>query len=267
MRSSVLVASFSCVTDLTLGGGSVPPCNGVDMLAVGALASPWQWVTDGVEMKGHQTTPVQEPAAPDYAASQASSDKAHRNATRPWFNKKRFILPLCLVLFLAITVAVNATGDGGNFVSSLGGSQSKVESAPQAEAQAAGIGTKVRDGKFEFVVTGVERPGRILVGKLDETLTARGEFVVVRVTITNVGDEALSPDCSCQLLHNDEGREFEPSSSILRTTGALKFVREIEPGETVEDVLVLFDVAPGTKIVNIELHDSPFSPGVRVKLP
>lgn len=217
-------------------------------------------------MKDHQTTPAHELAAPDYAASQASSEKAHRNATRPWFKKTRFILPLSLVLFLAIMVAVNATGDGGSFVSSLGGSQSKVESAPQAEAPAAGVGTKVRDGKFEFVVTGVERPGRILVGKLDETLTAHGEFVVVRVTITNIGDEALPPDCSCQLLYNDEGREFEPSSAILSTKGALKFVREIDPGETVNDVLVLFDVAPGTKVVNIELHDSPFSQGVRVKL-
>ena len=115
-------------------------------------------------------------------------------------------------------------------------------------------------------MTAVERPGKTLVGKLNETLTAHGEFVVVRVNVTNVGNQAQSPDCSCQLLHNDEGREFEPSPVILSTTGALKFVQQLDPGETVKDVLVLFDVAPGTKVVNIELHDSPFSQGVQVKL-
>ena len=115
-------------------------------------------------------------------------------------------------------------------------------------------------------MTGVERPGKSLVGKMDETLTAHGEFVIVRVNVTNVGNEAQSPDCSCQLLHNEDGREFEPSPAILSTTGALKFVRRIDPGETVKDFIVLFDVAPGTKAVNIELHDSPFSQGVQVKL-
>ena len=217
-------------------------------------------------MTDHRTTPAPELAAPDYAVSQATSEKAHRNATRPWFKKPGIILLLSLVLFLVVVVAVNATGDRGSAIPATGDSQSKVESAPQVEAPVAGIGRKVRDGTFEFVVTGVERPGKTLVGKLDELLTARGEFVIVRVNVTNTGNEAQSPDCSCQLLHNEKGREFEPSPAILSTTGALKFVRRIDPGETVKDVLVLFDVAPGTKVVNIELHDSPFSQGVQVKL-
>jgi len=175
-------------------------------------------------------------------------------------------MPLSLILLIVFTAAVNLRGGVATFGSVTGGSQSKVESARQAETSAAGIGTKVRDGRFEFVVTGVERPGKTLVGKMDETLTAHGEFVIVRVNVTNIDNEAQSPDCSCQLLHNEEGREFEPSPAILSTTGALKFVQRIDPGETVKDVLVLFDVAPGTKVVNIELHDSPFSQGVQVKL-
>jgi len=217
-------------------------------------------------MEDHQTRPPPELGAPDYAATQAGLEKAHRNATRPWFKRTRFFLPLSLMFFLVIMLAVNATGNRGSSISATGGSQSKVESAPKVEAPAAGIGTKVRDGNSEFVVTGVQRPGKRLVGKLDETLTAQGEFVVVRVNVTNIGKDAQSPDCSCQLLHNDAGREFEPSPAILSTKAALKFVWQIDPGETVKDVLMLFDVAPGTKVVNIELHDSPFSQGVQVKL-
>lgn len=214
------------------------------MLLVEVQASAGQWLRDGVEM----------------------TEKVHSNATRPWFKKPGFILSLSLVVFLVIVLAVNATRGRGSAIPATGDSQSKAERSTQVEAPVAGIGTKVRDGTFEFVVTGVDRPGKMLVGKVGEMLTAHGEFVVVRVNVTNVGNKAQSPDGSCQLLHNENGREFEPSSSILRTTGALKFVRQIDPGETVEDVLVLFDVAPGTKVVNVELHESPFSPGVQVKL-
>lgn len=197
-------------------------------------------------MKDHLTTPVP--------------------ATRPWFKNMGFILSLSLVLFLVTVLAVNATADRGSAIPATGGAQPKVESAPKVDAPAAGIGTKVRDGNFEFVVTGVQRPGKMLVGKMNEMLTAHGEFVVVRVNVTNIGNDAKSPDCSCQLLFNDAGREFEPSPAILSTKDALKFVRRIDPGETVKDVLVLFDVVPGTKVADIELHDSTFSHGVQVKL-
>lgn len=236
------------------------------MLLVGTLASAGQWVMDGVDMKDHRITPAPELAAPNDGTSQASSEKAYRKATRPWFKKKRFVLPLSLMLLIVIIASVNAGGDRGGSSSTTGSSQSEVGTTPQVETVAAGIGTKVRDGKFEFVVTAVERPGKTLVGKLDELLTAHGEFVIVRVNVTNIGNKAQSPDCSCQLLFNDEGREFEPSPAILSTKGALKFVRQINPGDTVKDILVLFDVAPGTKVVDIELHDSPFSTGAKVKL-
>ena len=193
-------------------------------------------------------------------------EKAHRNATRPWFKKTGFILPLSLVLFLVIVVAVNATGDRGTAIPATGDSLSKVESAPQVEAPVAGIGRKVRDGAFEFVVTGVERPGKTYPGKLQTTLTARGEFVIVRVNVTNIGKQEQGLDSQSQFLSNDKGQTIEPSSAILYTKDALKFVQLIEPGSTVKGAPVVFDVAPGTKIVNVELHDAPCSQGAKVKL-
>jgi len=128
------------------------------------------------------------------------------------------------------------------------------------------IGTKVRDGTFEFVVTGVERPGKTIVGKVGATLTAQGEFVIVRVDVTNVGSKEQRLGCSCQFLFNDKGQQFAPSPAVLSTKDALKYVQWISPGQTVKDTSMLFDVAPGTKAANIELHDSPTSQGVMVKL-
>lgn len=91
--------------------------------------------------------------------------------------------------------------------------------------------------------------------------------MIVRVNVTNMSNVAQSLDCRCQLLFNDKGQKFEPSPAILSTKEALKFVIRIDPGLTVKDTMMLFDVAPGTKVANIELHDTPLTQGVRVKLP
>jgi len=126
----------------------------------------------------------------------------------------------------------------------------------------------VRDGKFEFVVTGVEHPGKTLAGKAGETLTAKGEFVVVRVNVTNIGDQTRTPNCTCQILFNDKGQKFEPSSAILSLKDSSKFFfkKHQPPANTVTGAPLLFDVAPGTKVASIELHDSILSDGVKVKL-
>jgi hypothetical protein len=203
--------------------------------------------------------------APEFTHSEdpavrAKGEQTRRKTPVPWFKKKLFILSLALVaLMMMILWVANRRGDIGT-----SNSQPTVSSA--AKAQAVGMGTKVRDGKFEFIVTGVESPGKTLAGKTGKTLTAQGEFVIVRVNVTNIGKEALTPNCACQLLSDNTGQKFRPSSAILSTKEALKFVQLIEPGQTVKGVLVLFDVAPGTKVVNIELHDTPLSPGVKVKL-
>ena len=215
-------------------------------------------------MPDQQATPT-----PEFTSSkdttQASADKAHGKTTRPW-QKKRFILSLAVIFLMVIIWGANGLGDLLTSHTAKNGSQVTVTNAPQVRAATAGIGTKVRDGEFEFVVTGVEHPGKTLAGKYAETLTAHGEFVIVLVNVTNMGRKEQSPDCSCQILFNDKGHMFEPSPAILSTKDALKFVQLIEPGNTVNGVLMLFDVAPGTKVVNIELHDSPVSPGVNVKL-
>lgn len=222
-------------------------------------------------MTDQKTTPAPEFASPKDARAQAKAEKAYRKATRPWFKKKRFILPLAIVLLIAIIQIANGGGDTGTTGSTESASQPKVDAKPKADAKpaaaAAGIGTKVRDGKFEFVVTAVEHPGKTIAGEFGTTETAQGEFVVVRVNVTNIGDEAQTLMSTGQLLFNDKGQKFEPSSAIMTLKDADKFfLTNINPGNTVTGAPLLFDVAPGTKIASIELHDSMFSGGVKVKL-
>jgi hypothetical protein len=187
-------------------------------------------------------------------------------STRPWFKKKHFIFLLAPIALMVPIQADNGGGGTGTLFTAGGCTQQAVTSPPLAEAVGAAIGTKLRDGKFEFVVTGVEHPGKTFPGKLHTTLTARGEFVIVRVNVTNIGTEAKSLDSRSQFLLNDKGQTLEPSSAILLTRDALMFVQLINPGNVLRGAPLLFDVAPGTKIVNIELHDASCSQGVKVRL-
>ena len=211
-------------------------------------------------MKPEQVTPAPEVAPWKAATSQAAAESATPTAVRPWFRKKRFVLPSALILALVLGLAVS---------SGFGGTPEPARTTAQptvSTAVAAGIGTMLRDGSLEFVVTGVERPGKTLAGKTHETLTAHGEFVIVRVNVTNIGEATQPPNCSCQFLVSDQGRRFTPSPAILSTKDALKFVQHIPPGDTVVGVLMLFDVPAGTKVASIELHGSAVSHGVKMDL-
>ncbi len=221
-----------------------------------------------------QTSTSLEITSPGEAKAQATRQKAPCPAHSVCAAMKHFILPLALIVVIAIIQAAIRGGDAETLDTARGDSQPAVAGGAQGQTVAGGvqgqaaarIGTRVRDGAFEFVVTGVERPGKTFPGKMQTTLTARGEFVIVRVDVTNVGDEARRLDCQCQYLLNDKGQATSPSTAILYTKDALKYVQLIEPGSTVLGAPVVFDVAPGTKVVNIELHGSSTSPGVQIRL-
>lgn len=213
-----------------------------------------------------QTSPSLGITSPDEAKARATRQKAPCPAHSLCAAMKHFVLPLAVIVLMVIIQAA-IRGNGGETLEASGGNpQPAVEVGIQGQAAVAAIGTRVRDGDFEFVVTGVERPGKTFPGKAQTTLTAKGEFVIVRVDVTNVGDDARRLDCRCQYLLNDKGQATSPSTAILYTKDALKYVQLIEPGSTVLGAPVVFDVAPGTKVVNIELHGSSTSQGVQVSL-
>jgi hypothetical protein len=143
------------------------------------------------------------------------------------------------------------------------------EEPTQAEPEPdvdAGIGDTVHDGQFDFVVTEVEPPVET-VGEDIMAEDAQGQFIVVRVTVTNVGDEARTLDSSSQYLYDAEGRRYETSSAIFVLPDYDKtFLENVNPGNTVEDAPLLYDVSEGFVSASIELHDSPFSGGVTVAL-
>ncbi|MFC4616681.1 DUF4352 domain-containing protein [Cellulomonas algicola] len=140
------------------------------------------------------------------------------------------------------------------------------EEAPAEEAPAvAPLGTPVRDGTFEFVVHGTEC-GLATVGGEYLHQDAQGEFCLVRMSVTNIGDEAQYFFGDAQKARNEAGQEYSSdSTAAVYLDGSDSWMEEINPGNAVEAVVV-FDVPPGTVLTTIDLHDSAWSGGVEAAL-
>lgn len=110
----------------------------------------------------------------------------------------------------------------------------------------AGIGTPVRDGKFEFIVSKVD--------------TTDPQLIRVHIKVTNIGDKAQHWSSGNQKLLAG-GKEFE--SDMWESEGSS--MDELNPGLSASAVLA-YKVPPGTVPDGIELHDSMFSQGATVTL-
>ena len=161
---------------------------------------------------------------------------------------------------------MNATG-GSDSSDSAPETNSTTSAAPTEPADSKPkIGSAVRDGKFEFVVSGI-KCGIPTIGSGFLAATAQGEYCRIPVTVTNIGDEPQTMFDSNQYLFDSKGRKFSPSSDAWTADeeGSKLFLEEINPGNSVKGNLY-YDVAKGTKPAHVELHDSAFSSGVEVAL-
>lgn len=179
-------------------------------------------------------------------------------------------LLLCIMWAAAFGSAVDeelSSGAQGSQVSNNAGSQAGEGSGGQEQAQrSAGIGEPVRDGMFEFTVTkvetGISRVGNEYVG-----YDAQGQFVIVHLTVNNIGDEPRMLSMSSQKLRDVQGRTFSASTgaAVMTLPESEAFLTNINPGNSVRAKL-LFDVPTDVRLAGIELHDSAFSGGVTVSL-
>ena len=135
--------------------------------------------------------------------------------------------------------------------------------APTLEDQAYSVGMPARDGNFEFVVSGIERAPVVTDPEFpDLQKPAQGEFVLVKMLVTNVSAEPQTFFASFNTLSdgNTEYRADDEAWIYLGNTLA-----DLNPGDSI-DTAVVFDVPVGTDPEFIELHDGPFSEGVTVGL-
>ncbi len=130
----------------------------------------------------------------------------------------------------------------------------------------AGIGEEVRDGKFAFAVTSIETGYSRLGDNPYLARNAQGQYVLVRILVGNVSDRPQTFFSSNQKLIDAQGRTFNNDSMAeLNLENNDGWVSEINPGNAIE-ATVVFDIPADARPAAIELHDSAFSGGVRVRL-
>lgn len=122
----------------------------------------------------------------------------------------------------------------------------------------------MRDGKFEFRVLGMTRAAQ--AGDVSNpymTVDAQGEFIILTMSVANIGDQAQSYFGGNQKLIDSNGREYEANSEadMWMNSGT----GDINPGNSIQ-VKAAFDVPPGTQPAELEVHDSMFSGGTKVRL-
>ncbi|MGW0037045.1 DUF4352 domain-containing protein [Gordonia sp. NPDC003376] len=180
--------------------------------------------------------------------------------------KKRkwpWIVGALVVLIVIIAVMSGTSGD--DQASKSGSSTTAQDGGSGGGDQTPGLNTPVRDGKFEFVVTGVEK-GLSSVGDNPYlTEKAQGQFVIVTMTVKNISDKAYSFSPTDQKLFDAQGRSFEPSTSAQIALGdsGIPVWDNINPGNTVT-AKVVYDMPADAQPASIELHDSLFSGGAKV---
>ncbi len=176
---------------------------------------------------------------------------------------------------VVLIFAIGKCGSSDDKTSSSSSSSSRTSSsrpsaaapaAPAAPATptAAPAGAPVRDGKFEFRVVGMTRAAQ--AGDPSNpymTVDAQGEFIILTLSVTNIGDKAQSYFGTNQKLIDTAGREYEANSAA--DMWANEGTGEINPGNSIQ-VKAAFDVPPGTHPAELEVHDSMFSGGAKVRL-
>ncbi|GAB3456100.1 hypothetical protein GCM10027570_37300 [Streptomonospora sediminis] len=152
----------------------------------------------------------------------------------------------------------DADGSGGSGGDGGGGGQEK--------ADVAGIGDTVESGAFAFTVTEVET-GVTQVGDNPYlTEQAQGQYVIVHVTVENIGDQAGTFESSSQKLFDADGNEYSTDTGAELAMDAESFLNEINPGNKVQGKLV-YDVPADVEPTRIELQDwLSLDPPAEVKL-
>ncbi|MBN7499031.1 DUF4352 domain-containing protein [Mycobacteroides abscessus subsp. abscessus] len=133
-----------------------------------------------------------------------------------------------------------------------------------AEPAAQSLGSEVRDGKFAFVVTQVERAGKTVGAANNQFMQedAQGEWIVIHMTVTNIGKAPQSFTPSAQVLRvGDKSYEYSSLAAMYLDSS----YTDINPGNSIQ-VRLPFDVPEGAQPNKIILHDSSLSGGAAVTL-
>jgi hypothetical protein len=149
-------------------------------------------------------------------------------------------------------IAVSALAAATLVTGCLGPDHQAIPGSPPTVA----LNQEVRDGELAFKVTRVE-----LAQPKIGYRTAQGTFVVVSMTVKNIGDGMRTVYCQNQRLTDLSGKTYDDAVPV----GAGEDPMDIKPRKQV-DIRCAFDVPVGTLAGAVEVHDQAYSTGATVKV-
>lgn len=197
------------------------------------------------------------------AKAQVKADKAYKKASRPWFKKKRFILPLILLVLFGIGAAM---GGGGNDDPAQTGAPEET-TAPAPETEAAGEPTE--EPAPEAAFPGAQADD--VIGDAGEELTL-GDVAVTSAPLA-AGDATFGETlCTAVRVANNSSDTIDfnafdwklqaPGGTIATTslTGSDNVISagQIAPGGTTEGD-VCFDAKNADEGRYVVLYEPIFS--------
>jgi hypothetical protein len=188
----------------------------------------------------------------------AKAAKAYAKASRPFYKKKRFILPVAMVVLIVIIAASSGgSGDNGPKViddkNTSANDKSNVKDEPKVDAKA-DPGTEsnpVRIGKTvelegtQYTVKSARKASSLGGEFMEEK--ADGVFVVVTLTIENMKDESkIFSDSAAKFVTSDGtsyGSDSDGTIAVMGDGGEPLFFEEMHP-DLPKTGQLIFDVPP-----------------------
>jgi hypothetical protein len=177
--------------------------------------------------------------------------KRLKKKARPFWKKKRFIIPAALIVLGIIGAATGggSSSQPASTTSSTKSSSSKSSSDSSSSASTMyKVGQTFKVGEYEVKVNSVKKAKTISVMGGASTDKANGQYYIINVTLKNLSDTASTVDSSLFNLEHG-GNKFSADSSAtmdanMSSDGSSNngmFLKQLNPGVTVTGNLV-FDV-------------------------
>lgn len=190
---------------------------------------------------------------PADAKAQAKAAKAYAKAMRPWYKKKRVIIPAG---FVALAIAAGAgSGTESSTDSGTAGAASSGTETSASTSTRSNDGSSKSDGKSGKVGQALTNAGTtytVTQARATDTIgnpqllgaKADGTFVVVSLELTNNKDETKTFTDSSAKLKTSDGKKYGTSSdAFMALADDSLLLKEIQPDLTTRGKLA-FDIPP-----------------------
>jgi len=182
----------------------------------------------------------------DNPKAAAKAAKAYAKATRPWYKKKRFVIPIALVVLIVLISALNGGGDDGpEKVDNGSSSNSKSDDGDKAGSKKnpIKIGETVKLQGTQYTVKSAKATAE--VGSEFFKEKADGIYVVVELTIENKKDETKTFSDNAAKLIAGNGKKYSTDSdgtiAAIGDDGEPLIFEDMQP-DVAKTGLLVFDI-------------------------